>query len=76
MKVIKISMGPVPNKHIPLHLENMICRPGHRCSMTILNFKLVCCDHFILISQIAAPLIRILQVAINCSVLLIGWILI
>ena len=28
--------GSVPNKHVFLHLENKICRPGHLCCITVL----------------------------------------
>ena len=41
-KIIKLMMmwhllGSVPNKHVFLHLENKIYRPGRLCSATILH---------------------------------------
>lgn len=32
----------VSNKHVPLRLENMICRLGHLCTTSMLHF---CCMH-------------------------------
>lgn len=37
MMMILFLLGSVPNKHVPLHLENMICRPQHLCNTAKLH---------------------------------------
>ena len=63
----------VPTKHVPVHLENMICWLGHLCSSTMLHLLWYAVTYFYLYQRIVVTVIWILHLAlvhlINCLAL-------